>query len=280
MIVDTFKKVACVSTYITTVVVLAYLGGGKLGSVRKYLLTSGGKPSVRVYTLWRPLRDRTVREMVVLRMVVLTCVLHASLALVLQPRATVAGRARTLGQLCELRTARALGGPRGARVTARVVRPVMADASIQAQIKQRMKTAMKGGPDAKKELSAVRLMVAAMETRQKEENLESLSDEQAQAVLSKLAKMRKESIAMFEDGGKAEAAAAEQFELTILQEYLPTMADEATVRVWIGEAIAEACPDGADKKMMGKVMGALMRAHKGEFDGKAANKWVGEMLAS
>ena len=211
-----------------------------------------------------------MREMVVLRMVVLTCVLHASLALVLQPRATVAGRARTLGQLCELRTARALGGPRGARVTARVVRPVMADASIQAQIKQRMKTAMKGGPDAKKELSAVRLMVAAMETRQKEENLESLSDEQAQAVLSKLAKMRKESIAMFEGGGKAEAAAAEQFELTILQEYLPTMADEATVRVWIGEAIAEACPDGADKKMMGKVMGALMKAHKGEFDGKAA----------
>ena len=219
--------------------------------------------------------------MVVLRVVVLTCVLQASLALVLQPRATVAaGRARTLGQLCEPRTARALGGPRGARVTARVVRPVMADASIQAQIKQRMKTAMKGGPDAKKELSAVRLMVAAMETRQKEENLESLSDEQAQAVLSKLAKMRKESIAMFEGGGKAEAAAAEQFELTILQEYLPTMADEATVRVWIGEAIAEACPDGADKKMMGKVMGALMKAHKGEFDGKEANPWVNEMLAA
>ena len=235
--------------------------------------------------------------MVMLRIVVLTCVLHASLALVLQPRATVAaGRARTLGQLCELRTARALGGPlhrlvkpemstkSSATRGARVVRPVMgvpaADASIQAQIKQRMKTAMKGGPDAKKELSAVRLMVAAMETRQKEENLESLSDEQAQAVLSKLAKMRKESIAMFEGGGKAEAAAAEQFELTILQEYLPTMADEATVRVWIGEAIAEACPDGADKKMMGKVMGALMKAHKGEFDGKEANPWVNEMLAA
>ena len=251
------------------------LTSGKLASVRKYLL----EYLSAVYTLWRPGKFRDLVgqcEMVVLRVVVLTCVLQASLALVLQPRATVAaGRARTLGQLCELRTARALGGT---RVTARVVRPVMADASIQAQIKQRMKTAMKGGPDAKKTLSAVRLMVAAMETRQKEENLESLSDEQAQAVLSKLAKMRKESIAMFEGGGKAEAAAAEQFELTILQEYLPTMADEATVRVWIGEAIAEACPDGADKKMMGKVMGALMKAHKGEFDGKEANKWVGDML--
>ena len=166
--------------------------------------------------------------MAVLRILVLTCMLHASVALVLQPRAppaVAAGRALTLGQLCELRTAQ-VGG-------ARLVRPVMgapaADASgIQAQIKQRMMTAMKGGPDAKKELSAVRLMVAAMETRQKEENLESLSDEQAQAVLSKLAKMRKESIVMFEGGGKAEAAEVEHYELAILQEYLPTMADEVT----------------------------------------------------
>ena len=50
------------------------------------------------------------------------------------------------------------------------------------------------------------------------------------------------------------------------------------VRGWIAEAIAEVCPDGPDKKLMGKVMGALMKAHKGEFDGKEANKWVGEML--
>ena len=166
--------------------------------------------------------------MAVLRIIVLTCMLHASPALVLQsraPPAVAAGRALTLGQLCELRTARERG--------ARLARPVMgapaADASgVQARIKQRMMTAMKGGADAKKELSAVRLMVAAMETRQKEENLEALSDEQAQGVLSKLAKMRKESIVMFEGGGKAEAAAVEHYELAILQEYLPTMADEAT----------------------------------------------------
>ena len=92
--------------------------------------------------------------MAVLRILVLTCMLHASVALVLQPRApptVAAGRALTLGQLCELRTAR-------------LVRPAMsapaADASgVQARVKARMMTAMKGGPDAKKELSAVRLMV-------------------------------------------------------------------------------------------------------------------------
>eukprot|EP00964_Phaeocystis_antarctica_P016477 scaffold9105_cov58-Phaeocystis_antarctica.AAC.7 len=101
--------------------------------------------------------------MAVLRILVLTCMLHASVALVLQPRAppaVAAGRALTLGQLCELRTARAAG----ARLVRPQVRPVMsapaADASgVQARVKARMMTAMKGGPDAKKELSAVRLMV-------------------------------------------------------------------------------------------------------------------------
>eukprot|EP00966_Prymnesium_polylepis_P326920 7382795-Prymnesium_polylepis.1 len=90
--------------------------------------------------------------------------------------------------------------------------------------------------------------------------------------------MRQESIEMYEKGGKEEAAAKERFELALIQEYLPAMADEATVRGWIAEAVAEACPDGPDKKLMGRVMGALMKAHKGEFDGKRANVWVKEAL--
>jgi hypothetical protein len=45
-------------------------------------------------------------------------------------------------------------------------------------------------------------------------------------------------------------------------ECVPAAADEATVRGWIAEAIAEVCPDGPDKKLMGKVMGALMKKHR------------------
>ena len=84
---------------------------------------------------------------------------------------------------------------------------------------------------------------------------------------------------MYEKAGKTERVDAEAFELRLLEEYLPSMADEPTVRGWIATAIAEACPDGPDKKQMGKVMGALMREHKGEFDAKEANKWVMAMLA-
>jgi len=151
---------------------------------------------------------------------------------------------------------------------------------IQAALKERMKAAMKGGPAAKQELAAVRMMVAALTTKQKETGADEVDDATALAVLAKVAKMRKESIEMFEKGGKMDAAEAERFELAILEEYLPSMAEEATVRGWIADAIAEVCPDGPDKKLMGKVMGALMKAHRGEFDGKEANKWVGEMLSS
>lgn len=151
--------------------------------------------------------------------------------------------------------------------------------NLQADFTARMQKAMKGGADAKPELAAVRLVVAAMTTKAKEGGDAELSDEQSIAVLAKLAKMRKESIEMFEKGGKDEAAAKEKFELAILEEYLPSMADEATVRAWVDEAVAAACPDGPDKSKMGMVMGKLMKAHKGDFDGKLGQRLVGEALS-
>jgi len=151
--------------------------------------------------------------------------------------------------------------------------------SIQEDMKARMKAAMKGGADAKQELSAVRLIVAAMTTKAKETGLEALDDDGALAVLTKLGKMRKESIDMYEKAGAAEKAAGEKFELALIEEYLPEKADEATVRGWIATAVAEVCPDGPDKKLMGKVMGALNKAHGGEFDNKQASGWVKEALS-
>ena len=47
----------------------------------------------------------------------------------------------------------------------------------------------------------------------------------------------------------------------------------------IAEAITSVCGDTPDKSKMGQVMGALMKAHRGEFDGKVANGWVKDMLS-
>lgn len=160
-------------------------------------------------------------------------------------------------------------------VAARANSPAM---GLQVDLSARMKAAMKSGD--KETLSTLRMVVAAMQTKQKEGGDAELSDADALAVLAKLAKMRKESIDMFEQGGKQAAADKEKAELELIEAYLPSMADEATVKGWIGEAIAAVCPDGPDKSQMGKVMGSLMASHKGQFDGKAASKWVAEALRS
>lgn len=157
-----------------------------------------------------------------------------------------------------------------------VVTATETQSNIQAGLKERMKTAMKA--KAAQELSTVRLILAAFTNAQKETGIETLEDEQCINVLTKLAKMRKESIEMYTKAGAADKAESEKFELALIEEYLPTLADEATVRGWIQAAIAEVCPDGPDKKQMGKVMGALNKAHKGEFDNKEAGVWVKEML--
>lgn len=79
------------------------------------------------------------------------------------------------------------------------VKPTLATAAegIQAGMNARMKVAMKGGPAMKAELGAIRLIISAMTTKMKEDGVDSLSDDVALSVLTKLAKMRKESIAMY-----------------------------------------------------------------------------------
>ncbi len=63
----------------------------------------------------------------------------------------------------------------------------------------------------------------------------------------------------------------------MVQEFLPSLANEATTRAWVEAAIAESGATGA--KEMGKAMGALMKAHKGDVDGGLAQKIVRELLS-
>jgi hypothetical protein len=148
--------------------------------------------------------------------------------------------------------------------------------ALQQDLEERMRAAMKAGDKAT--LSTMRMVVAAVTTKSKESGA-ALSDADALSVLAKLAKMRKESIGMFEAGGKMEAAAKEREELKIIEAYLPTLAGEAVVKGWIDEAIVAACGDEPpDKTKMGAVMSKLMMMHKGEFDAKEASRWVTEAL--
>ena len=144
--------------------------------------------------------------------------------------------------------------------------------AIVDEVLDEMKTAMKA-KDAVR-LQTIRLMRSAFANAAIELRTDQLSDEQAITVLKKMAKMRQESIDMFTEGGAHERAEAERSELAVIEQWLPVVASEEQVREWVLEAIAEAGKDN-----MGKVMGALMKNHKADVDGKMAQKIVKEELA-
>lgn len=137
-----------------------------------------------------------------------------------------------------------------------------------------MQAAMKAKDEVR--LTALRAIRAAFLLEMKKDNAATLSDEVCIAVLRKLEKQRHESIEAFEAAGRADRAAAERAELSVIESFLPKLADEATTRAWVDEAIAASGATSA--RELGKVMGALMKAHKGEVDGNLARKLASERL--
>jgi len=87
-------------------------------------------------------------------------------------------------------------------------------------------------------------------------------------VLQKMAKQRRESIAMYTEGGRTELAQNEKFELSVIEEFLPAQLSEGDVKAIIETLKVET---GAQSmKDMGKLMGALKSKHGSEIDmGKA-----------
>jgi hypothetical protein len=142
------------------------------------------------------------------------------------------------------------------------------------QVNAQMKDAMRG--QRKLELQALRSIRAAFLVRMKEDASETVSDAECLPILRKLEKQRHESIEAFENGGRPEQAAAERTELEVILKFLPSLADEATTRAWIETAIAESGATSA--KDLGRVMGALMKAHKADVDGNLARKIASELL--
>ena len=132
--------------------------------------------------------------------------------------------------------------------------------SLKERITEDMKTAMRAAQ--KERLGPVRMILAGIKQREVDERV-SLDDSQVLAVIDKMVKQRKESIAQFETGGRADLVAKEKAEIALLQEYLPTQLAPAEIEALISAAIAKT---GATSiKDMGKVMGAL----KSELAGRA-----------
>lgn len=145
---------------------------------------------------------------------------------------------------------------------------------IADQVTEQMKQAMKAKDERR--LVALRSMRTAFLNEMKKDGSTTVSDEVCEGLLRKLEKQRKESIEAFTNAGREELAAAERAELAVIQEFLPKLADEGRTREWIDAAIVQT--GAASAKDVGKVMGALMKAHKGEIDGDLARRLVQERL--
>jgi hypothetical protein len=142
------------------------------------------------------------------------------------------------------------------------------------RVSEEMKVAQKARDAAR--LAALRNMRAALLHEMKKDGSETLDDAVATAVLRRLAKQREESIEAFANAGRADRADAERAEKAVIEAFLPRLADEATTRAWVQAAIAETGATSA--RDLGRVMGALMKAHRDDVDGAVARKLASELL--
>lgn len=138
--------------------------------------------------------------------------------------------------------------------------------AIVDDVTAQMKDAMRAKDKVR--LGALRSIRAAFIELMKKDGSDSVADEAAIAILRRLEKQRKESIAAYDDGGRDDLAEVERAELLVLDAFLPSLADEETTTAWVSAAIEASGAAGPSD--MGRVMGALMKAHKGEVDGGLA----------
>jgi uncharacterized protein YqeY len=137
-----------------------------------------------------------------------------------------------------------------------------------------MKAAMRAKDSAR--LSTVRLLLAAMKQKEVDERVE-LTDADVVAILEKMIKQRRESIAQFEKASRQDLADQEKAEVAVLSAYLPQRLGDAEIQKEINSVIAETGASGA--KDMGKVMAALKARLAGRADMAAVSALVKAKLA-
>ncbi len=147
--------------------------------------------------------------------------------------------------------------------------------SLKDRITEDMKAAMRARQAER--LSAIRMLLAAIKQREVDNRTEA-DDAAVLAIVEKLIKQRKDSIAQFEAGGRADLVAKETAEVNVLAAYLPQQMSEAEVSAAIDAALAEVGATGGPAAM-GKVMGLLKPRLAGRADIGQVSAMVKKRLA-
>ncbi|SNS58553.1 GatB/YqeY domain-containing protein [Sphingopyxis indica] len=144
---------------------------------------------------------------------------------------------------------------------------------IRDDIKAAQVAAMKAGDKAR--LGTIRLMLAKIKDRDIELRTGTApadDDVLVTDVLQKMVKQRRESIAMYEQGGRQELADAEAAEVAVIEDFLPAQMGEDEAKAAIAAIVAEL--GAASVKDMGRVMAAVKERHGSQLDMSKASAWV------
>lgn len=133
--------------------------------------------------------------------------------------------------------------------------------SLKEQITEDMKSAMRAKETAR--LGAIRLLLAAMKQREVDERIE-LTDADVVNIIEKMLKQRRDSISQYKAANRQDLVDVEEFEVTVLQTYMPQQLGEADIIAAIAEAIA--ATGAAGPQDMGKVMGVVKPKLAGRAD--------------
>ncbi|WP_374263854.1 GatB/YqeY domain-containing protein [Zoogloea sp.] len=147
--------------------------------------------------------------------------------------------------------------------------------SLKTQINEDMKAAMRAKDSAR--LSALRLLLAAIKQKEVDERIE-LDDPAVVAVVDKMLKQRRDSVAQYEAAQRFDLASAERFEIDVLTAYKPAGLSAEQVAAEVDAAIAETGATGAAD--MGKLMAVLKPKLAGKADMAEVSKLVKSRLSN
>jgi uncharacterized protein YqeY len=137
---------------------------------------------------------------------------------------------------------------------------------LREQITEAMKDAMRAREA--ETLSTVRMILAGIKDKdiaaRPAGNASGIGDPEILSLLQSMVKQRRESVALYAQGGRDDLVAKEQAEIAVIERFLPTQMDAAATDAAITAAIAEA--GAASIKDMGKVMAALKAKYSGQMD--------------
>jgi uncharacterized protein YqeY len=146
--------------------------------------------------------------------------------------------------------------------------------SLITEIKEQLESAMREGDAARRD--ALRLILASLQGAEKELQRELHDDEELQ-VLQRERKKRLEAAEAFRSGAREEQAEKEEFELDVLEEFMPEPIAEDELEAIVDDVIAEV--GATSMRDIGRVMADVMPQVAGRADGSAVSQLVREKLA-